>query len=107
MNDLSSFDYATLLIIIGGLTVLTNLLTEVIKPFTQIKLPTEITATVIAEILTLLGYFGWSDFKGIPVVWYTVVAAVVVGMLVSYAAQFGFDKLKSALGEIHNGTKGN
>ena len=106
MNVLSNVDYATLIMIIGGLTILTNLITEVIKPFTQIKLPTELTATVIAEALTLLAYFGWSDYKALPIEWYTVVAAVVVGLLVSYAAQFGFDKLKSALGEIKN-AKGN
>ena len=34
---------------------------------------------------------------GIGVTWYMVVAAVVVGMMVAYAAMFGFDKLKEAL----------
>lgn len=99
-------DYAVLMTIIGALTVLTNLITEVVKPITQIKLPTELTATIIAEVLTLVAYFGWSDYKALTVEWYTVVAAVVVGLLVSYAAQFGFDKLKAALGQI-GGKDGN
>lgn len=89
--------------IIGALTVLTNLITEVVKPVTQIKLPTELTATIIAEALTLVAYFGWSDYKALTVEWYTVVAAVVVGLLVSYAAQFGFDKLQAALKGIRGG----
>ena len=34
------------------------------------------------------------------VMWYYVAAAVVVGFAVAYAAMFGFDKLKEALGQI-------
>ena len=70
---------------------------EVIKPITYNSVPTEILATVLAEILTLAAYFGYSEYVGWTVTWYTVAAAVVVGLLVSYAAQFGYDKLKSAL----------
>lgn len=93
-------DYAVLMTIIGALTVLTNLVTEVVKPFTRVKVPSEVVAVIVAEVLTLVAYFGWTDYKALPVEWYTVVAAVVVGLLVSYAAQFGFDKLKAALGQI-------
>lgn len=99
-------DYAVLMTIIGALTVLTNLVTEVVKPFTRVKIPSEVVAVIIAEVLTLVAYFGWSDYKALPVEWYTVVAAVIVGLLVSYAAQFGFDKLKAALGQI-GGKDGN
>ena len=99
-------DYAVLMTIIGALTVLTNLVTEVVKPFTRVKIPSEVVAVIIAEVLTLVAYFGWSDYKALPVEWYTVVAAIVVGLLVSYAAQFGFDKLKAALGQI-GGKDGN
>lgn len=90
-------DYAVILTVIGFLTVLTNLVVEVIKPITYNSVPTEILATVLAEILTLAAYFGYSEYARWTVTWYTVAAAVVVGLLVSYAAQFGYDKLKSAL----------
>lgn len=39
-------------------------------------------------------------FMGYAVMWYYVAAAVVVGFAVAYAAMFGFDKLKEALGQI-------
>lgn len=90
-------DYAVILTVIGFLTVLTNLVVEVIKPITYNSVPTEILATVLAEVLTLAAYLGYSEYAGWTVTWYTVAAAVVVGLLVSYAAQFGYDKLKSAL----------
>ena len=93
-------NYSNLILIIGALTVLTNIITQVIKPFTQIKLPSEFLATIVSEVLTILSYFAYSSYKGLPVYWYTVVAAVIVGFLVSYAAQFGFDKLKDALKSI-------
>jgi len=93
-------DYAILLSVIGVLTILTNLITEVIKPFTHIKIPTELTATVIAEILTVAAFFAWSDYSSVPIRWYFVVGAMVLGLLVGYAAQFGFDKLQDALKRI-------
>ena len=39
--------------------------------------------------------------------WYAVVAAVVVGLLVAYGAMFGFDKLKEALTQITSGNISN
>ena len=38
--------------------------------------------------------------RGYAVMWHPVAAAVVVGFAVAYAAMFGFDKLKEALGQI-------
>ena len=93
-------DYAMILTVIGFLTVLVNLIVQVVKPLTYDKVPTEILATVLAEILTLAAYFGYSEYAGWTVTWYTMAAAVVVGLLVSYAAQFGYDKLKDALTSI-------
>ena len=93
-------DYAMILTAIGFLTVLVNLIVQVVKPLTYAKIPTEILATVLSEVLTLLAYFGYGEYAGWTVTWYTVAAAVVVGLLVSYAAQFGYDKLKDALTSI-------
>lgn len=89
--------YAILLTVIGVLTVLCNLIVEVVKPLTAKYIPTELTAVIVAELLTLAGFFGWADHTAHPVTWYLCIAAIVLGLLVSYAAQFGFDKLKAAL----------
>ena len=51
-------------------------------------------------MLTLVAFFGYMAFMGYTVMWYYVAAAVVVGFAVAYAAMFGFDKLKEALGQI-------
>ena len=92
MNDISM-----LIPIIGVLVALTNIVVEVIKKITWDKLPTNLVATIVAEVLTLVTFFAYTSYKSINVVWYSVVSAIVVGIMVAYAAMFGFDKLKEIL----------
>ena len=80
--------------------VLTNIIVEVLKKFTLGKLPTNILAVIISMALTLVAFFAYCQIKGVAVVWYMIVAAVVLGFLVAYAAMFGFDKLKETLAQI-------
>ena len=92
MNDISM-----LIPIIGALVALTNIVVEDIKKVTWDKLPTNVVATIVAEVLTLVTFFMYTSYKNINVVWYSVVSAIVVGIMVAYAAMFGFDKLKEIL----------
>lgn len=91
---------STILTIIGLLVVLTNIVVQVLKKATWGKLPTNILAIIVSMVLTLVAFFAYCQIKAIAVVWYMVVAAVILGFLVSYAAMFGFDKLKEALAQI-------
>ena len=92
MNDISM-----LIPIIGALVALTNIVVEVIKKITWDKLPTNLVATIVAEILTLVTFFAYTSYKSINVVWYSVVSAIVVGIMVAYAAMFGFYNLNEIL----------
>lgn len=89
-------DLSTILIVVGFLMALTNIITEVLKKLLWEKLPTNILVVIIALALTLTTGAAYAQIKSIEVLWYYVVAAVVVGFLVAYAAMFGFDKLKQA-----------
>lgn len=91
---------SAVLSIIGVLVVLTNIVVQVLKKVTWGKLPTNILAVIISMVFTLAAFFAYCQIKTITVTWYMVFAAVVLGFLVSYAAMFGFDKLKEALAEI-------
>ncbi len=91
---------STILTIVGILVVLTNIVVQVLKKATWGKLPTNILAIIVSMALTLVTFFAYCQINAIAVVWYMVVAAVVLGFLVSYAAMFGFDKLKEALAQI-------
>ena len=92
---------STILTIVGILVVLTNIVVQVLKKATWEKLPTNILAIIVSMVLTLVAFFAYCQTKAIAVVWYMVVAAVVLGFLVAYAAMFGFDKLKEALAQIN------
>lgn len=99
MDSISNL--SVILSIVGVLVVLTNVIVEVLKKFTLGKLPTNILAVIISMTLTLLAFFAYCQIKGVAVVWYMIVAAVVLGFLVAYAAMFGFDKLKETLAQIN------
>lgn len=90
-------ELSVIIAIIGVLVALTNIIVEVAKKATWDKLPTNILALIVAVALTLVGGFAYFQIKAVAVTWYIVVALVVVGFMVAYAAMFGFDKLKEIL----------
>lgn len=99
------FDWSLILSIVGALVVLTNIITQVLKKVTWDKLPTNILAVIVSMVLTLGAFFAYCQIKSVPVVWYTVAAAVVLGFMVAYAAMFGFDKLKEAIAQLNSKDK--
>lgn len=90
---------STILTIVGILVVLTNIITQVLKKVPWDRLPTNILAIIVSMALTLVAFFSYYQIKAIAAVWYMVVAAVVLGVMVAYAAMFGFDKLMEAIGK--------
>ena len=94
------FNIPVLLSIIGALVVVTNIIVQVLKNLTWNKLPTNILAVIVSMVLTLVVFFAYCQICSITVEWYMVVAAVVVGFLTSYAAMFGFDKLKESITQM-------
>ena len=94
------FNIPVLLSIIGALVVVTNIIVQVLKNLTWDKLPTNILAVIVSMVLTLVAFFAYCQICSIAVEWYMVVAAVVVGLLTSYAAMFGFDKLKESITQM-------
>lgn len=89
-------DLSTITIVIGLLTLGTNVITEVLKKTIR-KIPAQITALVVAMVLTVGAFFAYAAIASITVEWYMIAGAVVTGFFVSYAAQFGFDKLKELI----------
>lgn len=90
-------DISVLLSIVGIITVLTNIITQVLKKITWDKVPTNILAVIVSMVLTLGVFFAYCQIKSVAVVWYTVAAAIVLGFMAAYAAMFGFDKLQEVL----------
>lgn len=82
-----------LLPIAAVLVALTNIITQVIKQVTYDKLPTNILAIIISMVITVITGFAWCQIEAITITWYLVIAIIVAGFVVAYAAMFGFDKL--------------
>lgn len=101
---MGNINLSTILVIVGALTAVTNILTEVLKKLTWDKIPTNILVVVIAEALTIASGATYASITHTAILWYHVVAAIIVGLFVAYAAMFGFDKLKQALEQIGGGT---
>lgn len=95
---------STILTVVGVLVVLVNIIVQVLKQITWGKLPTNILAVIVSMAATLAAFFAYCQINAITVTWYMILAAVVVGFLVAYAAMFGFDKLKEALAQIQKST---
>jgi len=98
MNEI--INVSTLLTVIGVLVALVNIITEVVKKATWDKIPSSLLAVIISLVLTLVAFFAYCQFSAIVITWYLVVAAVVVGFMVAYAAMFGYDKLKEILSNL-------
>ena len=93
---LNIFDYASVLFaILAALVFVVNIIVEVIKTaFT--KMPTSYLTIIVSIVVAVLAMIIAAAVMEITIMWYYAVGAVVVGIFVSYAAMFGFDKLKDS-----------
>ena len=98
---------ALVLPVVLVLMVVTNIIVEVLKKLTWGKLPTNLLAFAVAMAVTLLAFFAACQIMGVAVTWYMVVAAIVLGVFVAYAAMFGFDKLRQTLEQLEGIKKNN
>ena len=90
-------ELSVIIAVIGVLVALTNVIVEVTKQATWDKLPTNVLALIVAVVLTVAAGIAYLQIKSIAVAWYMIVALIVVGFMVAYAAMFGFDKLKEVM----------
>lgn len=86
----------------GVLVILTNAFTELLKSMFK-NLPVQITATLIAVILTMVAILTYTSINNIIIEWYYIVGGLIAGFFVSYTAQFGYDKAKEIMKLITGG----
>jgi len=90
------FSYGSIMLAaMAVLVFVTSIIVEVVKNLFP-KIPTNFVAVAVAEIVTVLAAIILCAVLKITVMWYYAVGAVVLGIFVSYAAMFGFDKFKAA-----------
>lgn len=82
-------------IIIAVLVVLVNIITEVVKNvfiFTNDTL-LNIFVVCLSVALTVAVFLAYWQIKQMEIAWYLIVAFIIIGFMVAYAAMFGYDKL--------------
>ena len=90
-------ELSVIIAVIGVLVALTNVIVQVLKKATWDKLPTNILAWAVAELLTIGAGIAYFQIEQITVAWYMIAALVVLGFMVAFAAMFGFDKLREIM----------
>lgn len=90
---------ATLMSVALGLTVLTNIVVQVLKGITYDKIPTNLLAFIVAFIVTGCAFYVWVSVEGITVAGWMIVGAIGLAFAVALAAMFGFDKLKELVNQ--------
>ena len=99
MENLNAY-LSILLLVVAVATVLTNIIVQVLKQVTWDLFPTNLLALLVAQAITLTAFFAVMEIRGASLTWYLIAAAVVLGLIVAYAAMFGFDKLKELLTQL-------
>jgi hypothetical protein len=84
-----------LMVIIGILVIFVNIFTEVVKKIWNFKSTQELNVfvTILSIIITAAVFLAYWQINEMTITWYVFAAFLVVGMMVAYAAMFGFDKL--------------
>lgn len=87
--------FSAIFIIIAVLVVLVNIITEVAKKIINFTETAHINAFVVilSITLTVVVFFAYWQIKQLEITWYLILAFIVIGFMVAYAAMFGFDKL--------------
>ena len=85
-----------LLLVMAGIVFCVNIIVEVVKKIFA-KVPTNLLATILSLVISLIAFFAWASYIGLGIEWYHIAGAVIFGLFVAYAAMFGFDKFKQAI----------
>jgi len=85
------------LIVLALMIAFVQIVVQISKQFTWSKIDTKLLAVIVSIITSVVLFFAFAKIVGITIVWYMVVAAVVLGILVAYGAIFGYDNLISII----------
>ena len=96
MNIINNiFEYGSL--VLSAMVILvfaTTIIVEVVKGLFK-RVPTNIVAVAVSLIVTILATVTLCTVMEIPILWYYIVGAILLGIFVAYVSMFGFDKFKA------------
>lgn len=82
------------LIAIGALAFLVSVITEVTKNLSVLKkVPTDVQVIILSMVLSVLALIIYCQYTAAKLLWYYVVAAVILSFIVAFVAMYGWEKL--------------
>lgn len=101
MNIVTLIIYAVL--VIGALAFITSGITQLTKGIGFLsKIPTKFQVLVLGIALSLIFYFAYASYAGLAIVWYFIVGAVLLGVVVALVASDGWTYTISMLKRFIN-----
>lgn len=87
-------EYLNYIIIIFSILVgIVNIFVQIIKQFTYKVLPTRVLTVLASIVLSICTVFVAAEFIHFKIFWYHIVGGFIGGIIVSYAAMYGFDEV--------------
>lgn len=82
------------LIAIGALAFMVSVITEVTKNLSVLKkVPTDVQVITLSMVLSVLALIIYCQYSATKMLWYYIVAAVILSFIVAFVAMFGWEKL--------------
>lgn len=107
MSELMAY-LPMLLTVVLGLTLVTNVIVQVLKGLLYDRIPTNLLAFLTATAVTTGAGFALWSYYGFSITGWMVAALVALCFLVAFAAMYGYDKLVQMVeqaGWLKNGEK--
>lgn len=96
MSDFTTY-IPILLTAVLALTLVTNVVVQVLKGLVYDLIPTNLLAFLVALLVTFgVGYAIWA-YYGFAITGWMVVAIIALAFAVAYAAMFGYDKFEQLI----------
>jgi amino acid transporter len=104
MTDITQY-IPMLMTMILVLTIITNIIVQVLKGLLYEKVPTNLLAFIVSVVVTVLSGIAAQSYYKIAVTGWMIAGMIAVCFLVAFSAMFGYDKLVQMVEQIQ-GLKG-
>lgn len=93
-----------LLGVIGILAFTVSVVVQVFKGVSVLKkIPTDILVFVLSIGLTVTAFVAYMQYVQQTILWYMIIAAILAGLLVSFVAMYGWEKVSELWKRFYRG----
>ena len=80
---------------VGVIAFIVSVITQVLKGVGVFKkLPTDLMVFVLSIGITITAFVAYAQYIKLTILWYMIVAAILLGFIVAFVAMYGWEKLK-------------